>query len=152
MALFGSKNSEKKDQSSSERRVIETRKLDKIQEESHLAFGMSLEGALTGNIPVFIEGNLNGKIDCQGKITVGRKGRVEADIHCRSIVIEGEVIGNIDASESICIESSGSLKGDIKTKSFINQPGGFFEGYSHMINEEKTIKTATAKKNNVKDQ
>jgi len=113
------------------------------KDSSYLASGLVLEGQLTGAIPLHIDGTFSGTIDCPTRICVGNQGKVEAEIHCRSIVIEGEVHGNIKATESIRIEASGVLKGDIWTKTFINQPGGFFEGYSHMKNE--TSPSATAK-------
>jgi len=113
-------------------------------DHSFLSSGMVLEGTLTGTISVFVEGLVKGKIASQADITVCPKGKIEAEIECRHISIQGEVIGNIHASESITIESTGVLKGDIWSKSFINEPGGFFEGYSHM--KKKPSKQSEDKK------
>jgi cytoskeletal protein CcmA (bactofilin family) len=94
-----------------------------------------IDGGISSEQDMLISGVVVGEIKCREQIIVAAGGRVEGRIHCRSIIITGEVRGNIDASEQITIESSGRLSGDIHTKKLINQLGGFFEGYSHMIED-----------------
>jgi cytoskeletal protein CcmA (bactofilin family) len=98
--------------------------------------GLVLEGKLESDEDVWIAGRIKGEVHCKRKVIVAKGGHIEASVHCSSIVIFGEVVGNVVAKEHVIIESSGRLIGDICTKLLTNQPGGFFEGYSKMMDEE----------------
>ncbi|CAM2008643.1 bactofilin family protein [Acanthopleuribacter pedis] len=102
-----------------------------------------IEGKLDSKEDIWIAGQIKGELDCASRIVVAASGRIQGSIKCQSIAIFGEVEGNIDAAEEITVEASGKLIGDIKTKVFTNQPGGFFEGYSHML-DGKTVQNAQA--------
>ena len=141
MGLFGSKKTEEQVSVSTSPTGRDPKKNPVFDSsaptgKSYLCPGMVFDGTITGTVPLHVEGIVNGKMDCQTHISVGPNGKINAEINCLSIKIEGEVTGNIHALDSIQIEPSGVLKGDIWTKSFINQPGGFFEGYSHMQKEK----------------
>ncbi|PIE01335.1 MAG: cell shape determination protein CcmA [Acidobacteria bacterium] len=135
MGLFGGKNNDNKPVRTEKSSVGRS-----FQRESHLGTGTQVEGTLSGSVPIVIDGSLKGEIKSAGNVTIGKEGKIEAEVKCQSIVIEGEVIGKVYASEKIRIESTGALRGDIETKSFVNQPGGFFEGYSHMVKEKNAKK------------
>ncbi len=102
-----------------------------------------IEGKLDSKEDIWIAGQIKGELDCESRIVVAASGRIQGSIKCQSIAIYGEVEGNIDAAEEITVEASGKLIGDIKTKVFTNQPGGFFEGYSHML-DGKSVQNAQA--------
>ena len=92
-----------------------------------------IEGELHAQEDVLRAGTIKGRVDCKSQITVSETGRIEGSVKCRAVKLLGEIHGNVEAAEKIEIEASGKLVGDITTKVFIHQPGGFFEGYSHMI-------------------
>jgi len=100
--------------------------------------GLEIVGHLNADENVYIAGNIKGEVTCGRMVTVASGGRVEGKVICNSITIFGTIQGDVEASEHINIEKSGKLIGDIKTKVFTNQPGGFFEGYSHMVKQHKT--------------
>jgi cytoskeletal protein CcmA (bactofilin family) len=62
------------------------------------------------------------------RVTVGRNGRVSADICAREVVVLGAVHGNIDASDRVNISSEGSLIGDVITQRVSIAEGAFFKG------------------------
>lgn len=99
--------------------------------------GLEIVGHLTAEEDVYIAGKIKGEVTCGKKVTVAATGFVDGKLKCHSVVVFGEIQGDVEASELINIEKTGKLKGDITTKVFTNQPGGFFEGYSHMITKEK---------------
>jgi len=94
---------------------------------------MVFEGVTRGREDLTVEGTIKGQLNCEKHVLVGQSGVVEAKVICHSITIRGQVIGNVEAADRITIEETGRLTGDITAKVFINQPGGFFEGYSHML-------------------
>jgi len=102
--------------------------------------GLEIVGHLKAEEDIYIAGKIKGEVTCGKKVTVAATGHVEGKVACHSIVVFGVVDGNVDATELITIEKTGKLKGDITTKVFTNQPGGFFEGYSHMIKKSESPK------------
>src|SRR4029079_5359263 len=59
-----------------------------------------IKGALSGEEDLVIEGRVEGKVDLkQNNVTVGKNGRVKADVSGRVVTIEGEVTGNVFARE-----------------------------------------------------
>ena len=96
---------------------------------------MVIEGKLDAREDILISGTIKGSIASTARVVVAASGKIEGEVACASIHISGEVKGNVNATEQIVIESSGRLVGDITTRTFAHQPGGFFEGYSHMLQD-----------------
>jgi cytoskeletal protein CcmA (bactofilin family) len=75
---------------------------------------IKIEGNLSGGEDLLVEGQVKGKIDLgQHSITIGKKGRIKADIHGRSIIVMGEVNGNLFGSEQIILRKSSKVRGDL---------------------------------------
>ena len=102
-------------------------------------FGTTVQvtGQIRSDEDMLVSGRIRGEIDCAKMIIVASGGSVEGSIRCKSIVISGSVEGDVVAEERVTIEASGRLRGDITTKILTHQPGGFFEGYSHMVEHPK---------------
>ena len=94
-----------------------------------------IEGKVIAKEDILISGVVKGSLESTASITVATSGKIEGEVACASIHISGEVVGDVNASEQIVIESSGRLTGDTTTRTFANRPGGFFEGYSHMLQD-----------------
>ncbi|MCS7205952.1 MAG: polymer-forming cytoskeletal protein [Leptospiraceae bacterium] len=76
-----------------------------------------------------IDGYFKGTIFTdEGKILIGRTGKVETDIKAAVVVVGGEVIGNILATKRVVLLSSSRVKGDIVTPALIVEEGCVFEG------------------------
>ena len=59
---------------------------------STISSGLKIHGEVTGTADLYIDGEVQGGIRMgQSKVTVGPRGRVQADIEAREIVIEGTV-------------------------------------------------------------
>ena len=99
--------------------------------------GAKVNGRLDCVDNLTIAGVVAGEIHCEQLVNVAGGGKIEGKVLCREIVIAGIVEGDIDAEEQVTITSTGRLIGDITTRKFSNEPGGFFEGYSHMAQEKR---------------
>ena len=99
--------------------------------------GTVFEGSLSSKESICVEGIVKGKIECDGSVIVGEKGRVDADVFADTVLLRGEVNGNIIAKTKLEITTSGKLRGDIKTGSLIIAEGVLFEGKCQMITEER---------------
>lgn len=90
---------------------------------------ISIKGDLSGQEDLLIEGQVEGEISLtQHHVTVGRNGRVQADIHGESITVEGEVRGNLYGQKEVVIRASGQMEGNITAPGVILENGCRFRG------------------------
>ncbi len=91
---------------------------------------MHIEGELTGNEDLIIDGTVEGKILVTGhQITLGENGHVKADIEDAStVIVQGRLVGNVSADHRIEIGSTGSILGDIRAPRVVLADGARFKG------------------------
>lgn len=98
---------------------------------SRAVIGRSIEvrGELTGDEDLLIEGRFQGEIRIPGhEVTIGRSGRVRAEIKAKTIVVEGELQGNLAAEEQAVVRASGKVQGDITAPRVALDEGCQFKG------------------------
>jgi cytoskeletal protein CcmA (bactofilin family) len=99
---------------------------------SILGEGTSWKGEITGKGGLRIEGLLEGKIDLEGVIIIGRTGRVESDlIKADTVIVGGSVRSDIEANR-VEIRSTGKVWGDVKAVSFTTEEGAYLRGKIQM--------------------
>src|SRR6266700_3434546 len=82
--------------------------------QSTIGKSLLIKGEITGSGSVHIEGKVEGSIALpEDRVTVGRNGRVSANIAAQDIVVLGEVLGSCNASDHLDIRCEGSLYGDV---------------------------------------
>ena len=82
---------------------------------------------------LLIDGRLDGCFVVVGRnVTVGRAGRVRADIHGESIIVEGEVEGDLHGSDQILVRSSGIVTGELVAPRVTLERGSKFQGAVEM--------------------
>jgi cytoskeletal protein CcmA (bactofilin family) len=69
-------------------------------------------------------------------VTVGKSGRVRADLFGKVVVVEGEVDGNVFASEQAILRQSGAIRGNITSPRVILEDGSRFRGSIDMEPKE----------------
>ena len=82
-----------------------------------------------GEEDLVIQGHVDGKVVVSGKgVTVGRTGKVRADIHARSIRVEGHVRGDLLGEQEVIIDASGDVEGNLIAPSVRLENGSRFKG------------------------
>jgi cytoskeletal protein CcmA (bactofilin family) len=108
-------------------------------ERATIGASILIKGDLSGDEDLVIEGRVEGKVDLkQNNVTVGRNGRVRADIFGRVVIIEGEVDGNVFAQEQAILRQAGAIRGNITAPRVILEDGSRFKGSIDM--EDKDAK------------
>jgi cytoskeletal protein CcmA (bactofilin family) len=88
-----------------------------------------IKGDLSGEEDLVIEGRVEGKVDLkQNNVTVGKNGKVKADVSGRVVTIEGEVTGNVFAREQAILRQSGAINGNIQAPRVVLEDGSRFKG------------------------
>lgn len=104
--------------------------------------GVVLEGKLTSNGNIRIDGAINGDINANGSVTVGETGEITGEIKAEVISIGGKVTGSINSREKAVLESKAVLKGDIVTKILVVEAGAIFDGSSKMSEKGSNLSAA----------
>lgn len=88
-----------------------------------------IKGDLSGEEDLVIEGRVEGKVDLkQNNVTVGKNGRVRADVFGKVVIIEGEVDGNVFAREQAILRQAGAIRGNITAPRVVLEDGSRFKG------------------------
>ncbi|MBL7889755.1 MAG: polymer-forming cytoskeletal protein [Bacteroidetes bacterium] len=102
--------------------------------------GTVIEGDITTNGDMRIDGSLTGSINVKGKLVVGPSGTIEGEIICQNADISGTIKGKIGVAELLALKSSSKLTGDIITNKIAIEPGAAFSGSCSMGGVIKDIK------------
>lgn len=129
--------------------VTSTQSTDK----SVLGSSLKIKGDLSGTEDLVIQGQVEGKVDLKkNSVTVGKNGRVRADIYAESIYVEGEVQGNLYGSEKVVIRKSGSVHGNISGPRVNLEDGARFKGSIDMDGGQEQTQTATSSRSKDQDE
>jgi cytoskeletal protein CcmA (bactofilin family) len=93
-----------------------------------IAEGLSIEGELTSDEEVVIQGSVRGKVTTTDAVSIGAGSVVQADISGQSVSIAGQVTGDVTAPERVDIQAGGRLVGDVKASRFTIADGASFKG------------------------
>lgn len=97
-----------------------------------IAAGTEVHGEVSGGTDLMVEGHLEGRVELDATLVVGREGRVQGQIQARVVRVDGKVHGNIRAQERVEVTPSGSLEGDIAAARVVIAEGAFFKGNVEM--------------------
>jgi cytoskeletal protein CcmA (bactofilin family) len=103
-----------------------------------------IEGEITGDENLHIDGRVKGTIRLTGDLFVGAGGVVEAEVDARNIVIQGSVTGKVFARRQLEVQPSGRFNGECTAASFEIREGAVFEGISRMISNLSQSEKAQA--------
>lgn len=89
---------------------------------------LRFKGELSADEDLLIQGQIEGTIKHTQRVTVGKEGKVKANISAQTIKVEGTVEGDLHAERSVYVEESGNLRGNIHAPSVCLVEGSKFNG------------------------
>ena len=99
-----------------------------------LSSDVEIEGLITFQKELFIDGRVQGGINSDGVLTIGENADIHGDIKAKSITIFGKVHGNI-AAERCELKSKSILQGDLKAARLLMEEGATFMGQSEVTSK-----------------
>jgi cytoskeletal protein CcmA (bactofilin family) len=100
---------------------------------------MHIKGEISTKEELVIDGEVEGAVESQSLITVGKNGKVKANIKAREVSILGSVHGDVEAVDKIAIREQGSLVGNIKTAGISIDDGAYFKGSIDIVRPEPKV-------------
>jgi cytoskeletal protein CcmA (bactofilin family) len=89
---------------------------------------LSIKGEIEGEGDLELAGRFEGLIHVSGRVVVGDRADVDADISATTIVVGGKVRGNLNATGRVEILPQGVLTGNLKSGSFAAADGALVKG------------------------
>jgi cytoskeletal protein CcmA (bactofilin family) len=93
-----------------------------------LSSGVSINGSVKFRNELLIDGQVEGKINSTGRLTIGKNGRIRGEVRAKSVTVQGTVNGNIFADERCELQAGCTLRGDIEAPRFVVDENATFLG------------------------
>ena len=91
--------------------------------------GIRIKGEVTGKEDLFIDGQIDGKLDLgAASVTIGPNGVIKADISARELIVRGRVNGKVSARERVQLWNTGHVEGEVQTDRLAIEDGAFLRG------------------------
>jgi len=87
-----------------------------------------IDGEITGDEDLVIQGTVKGKIGLKESLFVEPTATVEADIQTQNVEISGQVTGNVVATDKVELKANCRMVGDIKAPRILIADGASFKG------------------------
>ena len=100
--------------------------------QAHLGKGSRVEGKLTFEGSVRIDGQVDGEISAQDVVLIGETAELTAQIHANTVVVQGRLTGDITARKRVELRAPATMIGNISTPSLVINDGVVFEGHCAM--------------------
>lgn len=103
-----------------------------------IANGTTIEGNITSNGDIRVDGSLKGTMTTKGKVIVGSSGRIKGEVHCKNFEVEGSIDGKVFVQELLSLRSRSKLSGEITTNKLAIEPGAHFTGKCDMTQAQQS--------------
>jgi cytoskeletal protein CcmA (bactofilin family) len=128
MAIFGKSDDDVTPALVSEPRIGQKRPA-RSNNVSVIGPTMVFKGELSADEDLIIEGHIEGTITHHKKhLTVGKQGRVHADINASAVIVLGELVGDIRSDGMVSLAKSARVTGNIYCARIVMEDGARFKG------------------------
>lgn len=115
----------------------------RIRAVSIIGSTLRFSGELSASEDLVIDGQIEGTISHQEKnLTIGKTGKVHADIQAKVVEVYGEVTGNIRCTDIVRLHKSANVTGDLLAPRIIMEDGATFSGRIDMGKSKELRKRA----------
>lgn len=108
------------------------RPLDEHNVSTIIGPGTKIKGDIISKGTVRIEGEVEGRIECEDTVVIHESGNVKADIAGGQVIISGTVQGNTTAHDRLEITNQAKVIGNITAPRISIAEGVIFEGQCTM--------------------
>lgn len=98
---------------------------------------IQINGDVRGDEDLRIEGDISGTVQLKNaNLTIGKEGKVKADVYARSITVDGTTEGDLYATERVNVHANAHVRGNITAPKVGIEEGCKFKGSIEMDQEE----------------
>ena len=131
---------------------IGSRSASRSSDSAVIGRSIQINGDLRGDEDLRIEGDVTGTVELRNSaLTIGKEGKVKADVYAKAIAVDGETKGDLYATERVSIHVNARVQGNIIAPRVSIEEGAHFKGSIEMdpaavdkVLGRKTADTAAA--------
>ena len=101
-----------------------------------LSSGVSIKGSVKFQKELLIDGEVEGKIDSRGRLTIGVNAKIRGEIRTKSVIVNGTVDGNITAEERCELRAGCTVRGDIESPRLVVDEAATFIGSAKIATQK----------------
>ena len=101
-----------------------------------LSSGVSIKGSVKFQKELTLDCEVEGQINSQGRLTVGKQAKIKGDIKTRSVIVDGTVNGNITAGERCELRAGCTVNGDIEAPRLVVDEAASFVGSAKIATQK----------------
>ena len=113
------------------------------QIDTLIAQQCTLEGDLTTQNSIKVDGQIKGTLRAEGRAIIGETGVIKGDVHAADLLVLGRLEGNVFA-QRLHLQASAHIHGNITTDSLQVDPGARYHGSVNMREDGATVVPFTA--------
>ena len=108
------------------------------QIDTLIAEQCTLEGDLTTQNSIKVDGRIQGTLRAEGRAIIGETGVVKGDVHAADLLVLGRLEGNVFA-QRLHLQATANIHGNITTESLQVDPGARYHGSVSMKDDGATV-------------
>lgn len=124
--------------------------VDSPERLNRLVSGTTLEGNLSTDSSLRVDGTINGDVNCNGKIVLGVEGVIVGNVVSTQAEIEGNVEGDIKVEDLLILQKTAIVKGTIQTGRLVIEDGAQMGGNVNTGDLPKVANDSKSAKKNSK--
>ena len=109
-------------------------------QQNRIAEGTIIIGNITSEVGLRIDGEVKGEIKSNGKVVVGKQGKIEGSLTCKNADIEGVFDGKLNIIGLLSLKSTSIITGEVVVEKLAVEPGAIFNATCTMSNSVKQLK------------
>lgn len=100
--------------------------------DSLLGAGVDCQGTARVEGTLRLDGAFHGTLEVGDTLIIGSSGSLTGRARARQVVISGRFEGEVLGTERVELQKGARLEGDVLTRSFVIEPGVWFQGNCRM--------------------
>jgi cytoskeletal protein CcmA (bactofilin family) len=141
--MFGSKKTVTQPESTTS---TKTTVADSSNALNSLVKGTTVEGTITSENDIRVDGVIKGILNCKAKVIIGPTGHIDGEVKCQNAMIEGKFTGKLRVIELLSVKETAEVLGDVTTGKLLVQSGAIFNVTCNM--KDNAHSNGIAKPNN----
>lgn len=109
-------------------------------QQNRIAEGTIIIGNITSEVGLRIDGEVKGDIKSNGKVVIGKQGKIEGSLMCKNADIEGVFSGKLNIIGLLTLKSTSVITGEVVIEKLAVEPGAIFNATCVMSNSVKQLK------------
>lgn len=114
---------------------------------TRLGKSIKIVGEVSSDDELYLDGELDGKLELRNRLTVGPNSKVNANIKAQEVVVFGTIKGNVESESRVSLRTGASIVGDIKTAGIVIEDGAYFKGGIDISRGGEGVKMAPKSQN-----